>query len=64
MPQPRLMLLDEPTAGLAPRLIGQVFELIAGLPTMGIAALVVEQRARMSLEFSHRGYILHEAAWC
>lgn len=60
MPRPRLMLLDEPTAGLAPRLIRQVFELIAGLPTMGIAALVVEQRARMSLEISHRGYILHE----
>lgn len=58
MPKPRLMLLDEPTAALAPNIVDQVFELIAGLPALGVTALVVEQRARRSLEISHRGYIL------
>ena len=58
MPKPRLMLLDEPTAALAPNIVEQVFELITGLPALGLAALVVEQRARRSLEISHRGYIL------
>ncbi len=58
MPKPRLMLLDEPTAALAPNIVDQVFELITSLPALGLAALVVEQRARRSLEISHRGYIL------
>ena len=58
MSRPRLMLLDEPTAALAPALVGEVFALIGGLPELGVAAVVVEQRARQALEISARGYIL------
>ncbi len=58
MSRPRMLLLDEPTAALAPALADQMFGLIAGLPKLGVAALVIEQRARQSLEISDRGYIL------
>jgi len=58
MPEPRLMLLDEPTAALSPALVAQVFALIQALPGLGVAALVVEQRARQSLAISDRGCIL------
>jgi branched-chain amino acid transport system ATP-binding protein len=53
-----MLLLDEPTAALSPALAAQVFEQIARLPQLGVAALVIEQRARQSLEISDRGYIL------
>ncbi|HLI11751.1 MAG TPA: ABC transporter ATP-binding protein [Alphaproteobacteria bacterium] len=62
MPRPKMMLLDEPTAALSPALVAQVFGLIKGLPALGVAALVVEQRARQSLEISDRGYILDSGA--
>jgi ABC-type branched-subunit amino acid transport system ATPase component len=53
-----MMLLDEPTSGLAPTIIDEVFSLITRLPGLGVSALVIEQRARQSLEVSQRGYIL------
>ncbi|WP_406857147.1 ABC transporter ATP-binding protein [Alsobacter sp. KACC 23698] len=62
MPQPKMMLLDEPTAALSPALVEQVLALISSLPDLGIAALVIEQRARQSLAISHRGYILDSGA--
>ena len=58
MGRPRLLLLDEPTAALSPGLMTQVFELIRTLPALSTAILLVEQRARQSLEISQRGYIL------
>lgn len=58
MGRPRLMLLDEPTAALAPALVGEVFAFIERLPELGVAAVMVEQRARQALEISARGYIL------
>lgn len=58
MPDPKLMLLDEPTAALSPALVGQVLEMIAGLPGLGVTVLMVEQRARQALDISRRGYIL------
>ncbi len=58
MSRPRMMLLDEPTAALSPSLAGQVFGHIKRLPALGVAALIIEQRARQSLEISDRGYVL------
>lgn len=58
MPRPRMLLLDEPTAALSPALAAETFALIARLPALGVAALVIEQRARQSLAISDRGTIL------
>lgn len=58
MSRPKMMLLDEPTAALSPSLAGQVFQHIKRLPALGVAALIIEQRARQSLEISDRGYVL------
>ncbi len=58
MPSPRMILLDEPSAALSPALTTQVFEEVQRLPTLDIAVLMVEQRARQALAFSDRGYIL------
>lgn len=58
MPHPRMLVLDEPTAALAPRKVADAFALIRGLPSFGVSILVVEQRARQSLAVSGRGFIL------
>ena len=58
MSRPKLLLLDEPTAALSPNLMGQVFGVIQSMPALATAVLLVEQRARQSLEISGRGYIL------
>lgn len=58
--QPRLVVLDEPTAALAPSLVQQVFGLVAQLPAAGVAVLMVEQRARQALAISDRGCILDQ----
>ncbi|MES2536064.1 MAG: ABC transporter ATP-binding protein [Pseudomonadota bacterium] len=58
MSSPRLMLLDEPSAALSPALTRQVFDEVRKLPGIGVAVLMVEQRARQALAFSDRGYIL------
>jgi branched-chain amino acid transport system ATP-binding protein len=58
MLDPRLLLLDEPSAGLAPRLVGMVFEKLAEINQTGVALLLVEQNAREALRLSHRGYVM------
>jgi branched-chain amino acid transport system ATP-binding protein len=58
MSNPRLILLDEPSAALSPALTEQVFDEVRKLPETGAAVLMVEQRARQALAFSDRGYIL------
>jgi ABC-type branched-subunit amino acid transport system ATPase component len=58
MLDPRLLLLDEPSAGLSPRLVGMVFEKMAEINHAGVALLIVEQNARRALRLSHRGYVL------
>jgi branched-chain amino acid transport system ATP-binding protein len=58
MAKPRLLLLDEPSLGLAPMVIVEIFRVIRLLPERGTAALLVEQNARAALNVSHRGYVL------
>jgi branched-chain amino acid transport system ATP-binding protein len=53
-----MMLLDEPSMGLAPLLMGQVFEALRDINKEGTTILLVEQNARMALKFASRGYVL------
>jgi ABC-type branched-subunit amino acid transport system ATPase component len=58
MPQPKILLLDEPTAGLAPRVVDLMFEQVATINRSGVTILMVEQNATRALAMSHRGYVL------
>jgi branched-chain amino acid transport system ATP-binding protein len=58
MSGPKLLMLDEPSLGLAPRIVDQIFKLIAGLRDHGLTILVVEQNAQEALKFADRAYIL------
>lgn len=58
MAKPRLMLMDEPSLGLAPAIVDQVFALITSLNAEGIAILLIEQNAKRALEVSDRAYVL------
>jgi branched-chain amino acid transport system ATP-binding protein len=58
MSEPRLLLMDEPSMGLAPVLVRQNFEIISRINESGVAVLVVEQNANMALRIADRGYVL------
>jgi branched-chain amino acid transport system ATP-binding protein len=58
MSRPRLLLLDEPSMGLAPLMVERIFEVIRSISAEGVTLLLVEQNARLALEVSHRGYVL------
>jgi ABC-type branched-subunit amino acid transport system ATPase component len=58
MLQPRLLLLDEPTASLSPRMVGDILTKIHDINQKGVAILIVEQNAREALNMCHRGYVL------
>jgi branched-chain amino acid transport system ATP-binding protein len=63
MSRPRLLILDEPSFGLAPKIVDSIFEAISGLQASGLTILLVEQNANIALEVSQRGYVL-EAGSC
>jgi len=58
MSQPRILLLDEPSLGLAPRIVDQIFEMIGELRTSGLTILLVEQNAGKALEIADRAYVV------
>ncbi|HEX4779472.1 MAG TPA: ABC transporter ATP-binding protein [Usitatibacter sp.] len=58
MSRPKLLLLDEPSMGLAPLMVERIFEVIRGISAEGVTLLLVEQNARLALEVSHRAYVL------
>jgi branched-chain amino acid transport system ATP-binding protein len=58
MSRPQLMLLDEPSLGLAPRIAARIFEIITALNEQGAAVLLVEQNARAALRLARRGYVI------
>ncbi len=58
MARPKLLLLDEPSLGLAPILVDAIFEIIRQINKQGTTILLVEQNAQLALQFSHRGYVI------
>ena len=58
MAKPRLLMLDEPSLGLAPRIVREIFHIIARLRETGVAILLVEQNARAALQVADYGYVL------
>jgi branched-chain amino acid transport system ATP-binding protein len=58
MSRPRLLLLDEPSMGLAPLMVQKVFETVHTVSKEGVTILLIEQNAKLALEVSHRGYVM------
>jgi branched-chain amino acid transport system ATP-binding protein len=62
MARPRLLLLDEPSLGLAPMVVIKIFQVIRDLNREGMSVLLVEQNARQALKLAHRGYVMETGA--
>jgi branched-chain amino acid transport system ATP-binding protein len=62
MARPKLLLLDEPSLGLAPLIVKKIFEVISELNQQGVTVLLVEQNAQAALKLAHRGYVLETGA--
>ena len=62
MARPKLLLLDEPSMGLAPLLVAKIFEIVRDIAQQGVTILLVEQNARLALQVAHRGYVMESGA--
>jgi branched-chain amino acid transport system ATP-binding protein len=62
MARPKLLLLDEPSMGLAPMMVTKIFELVHDIAAQGVTIFLVEQNARLALEISQRGYVMESGA--
>ena len=62
MARPKVLLLDEPSLGLSPKMVAEIAQMFSHLTTRGIAVLLVEQNARLALGVSQRGYVLERGA--
>ena len=62
MSRPKLLLLDEPSMGLAPMMVAKIFELVHEIATQGVTILLVEQNARAALELARRGYVMESGS--
>jgi branched-chain amino acid transport system ATP-binding protein len=58
MARPKLLLLDEPSMGLAPIFVEKIFEIVVEINSQGTPVLLVEQNALMALDTAHRGYVM------
>ena len=58
MSEPKLLLLDEPSMGLAPMMVARIFDVVREIAARGVTILLVEQNARLALEAAHRGYVM------
>jgi branched-chain amino acid transport system ATP-binding protein len=58
MSKPQVLLMDEPSMGVAPLLVLKIFDTIRALNREGLAVLLVEQNARLALKLAHRGYVI------
>jgi branched-chain amino acid transport system ATP-binding protein len=58
MGEPKLLMLDEPSLGLAPQIVARIFEIIRLINRKGVPILLVEQNARQALRIAHRGYVI------
>jgi branched-chain amino acid transport system ATP-binding protein len=62
MSEPKLLLLDEPSMGLAPMMVHKIFEVVREIAGRGVTILLVEQNALLALEVAHRGYVMESGA--
>ena len=62
MSRPRLLMLDEPSMGLAPLMVQKIFETISDIAALGMSILLVEQNARLALQVAQRGYVMESGA--
>ena len=62
MSRPKLLMLDEPSMGLAPLMVEKIFETIRNISAQGVTILLVEQNAKLALEAAQRGYVLESGA--
>jgi branched-chain amino acid transport system ATP-binding protein len=62
MSEPRLLLLDEPSMGLAPLMVAKIFDIVRDIARRGVTILLVEQNARLALELAGRGYVMESGA--